>query len=127
MKTEGKIYTQHAENQEWIKKLKFYKDEISILSNRLGEVAIKNNHQDVRIQVEHFQNQFIIQKNNIDEISHAIKQHEAAIEKEISHNATAVEHRKFEYHDRQKEQVSSFESNYKTIKSNFNQFVAKWM
>ncbi len=127
MKTEEKIYAQHAENQEWINKLKFYKDEISILSNRLGEVASKNNHKDVQVQVEHFQNQFIIQKNNIDEISHAIKQHEAAIEKEINHNPTAVEHRKFEFHDGQKEQVNSFETNYKTIKSDFNQFLAKWM
>jgi ActR/RegA family two-component response regulator len=127
MKTEEKIYTQHAENSEWMNKLKFYKDEISILGNRLGEIASKNNHAEVLTQVEHFQNQFIIQKNNIDEIAHAIGQHEKALEKEIEKNPTAIEHRKFEFHDRQKEQVTSFEKNFSTIRSEFNQFSAKWM
>jgi hypothetical protein len=127
MKTEEKIYTQHAENSEWMNKLKFYKDEISILDKRLGEIAAKNNHQEVLAKVEHFQNQFIIQKNNIEEITHAIGKHEAALEKEIDKNPTAVEHRKFEFHDRQKEQVESFEKNFSTIRNEFNQFSAKWM
>jgi predicted Zn-dependent protease len=115
MKTEEKIYTQHAENNDWMNKLKFYKDEISILNKRLEEVASKNNHQDVLAKVEHFQNQFIIQRNNIDEISHAIGKHEAALEKEIDKNPTAVE------------QVVSFEKNFNAIRSEFNQFISKWM
>jgi hypothetical protein len=127
MKTEEKIYTQHAENSNWMNKLKFYKDEISILDKRLSEIASKNNHKEVLAQVEHFQNQFIIQSNNINEMSHAIGKHEAALEKEIDKNPTAVEHRKFEYHDRQKEQVESFEKNFNKIRSEFNQFSAKWM
>ena len=35
MKTQESIYTQHEENSEWISKLKFYTDEISIIKNRL--------------------------------------------------------------------------------------------
>jgi ActR/RegA family two-component response regulator len=127
MKTEGKIYAQHGENREWMNKLKFYKDEIAIFNSRLGEVDAKNNHQEVRAQVEHFQNQFIIQRNNIDEIAHAIGQHETALENEINKNPTAVEHRKFEFQNRQKEQVESFEKNFSNIKTEFNRFVAKWL
>ena len=64
MKTGEKIYTQHADHTEWLSKMKFYTDEITILKNRLGEIASKNNQKDVLAQVEHFQNQLIIQKNS---------------------------------------------------------------
>jgi glycyl-tRNA synthetase len=63
--------------------MKFYTDEITILKNRLGEIASKNNQKDVLAQVEHFQNQLIIQKNNIDEISHIINVDEDLIKKEV--------------------------------------------
>jgi hypothetical protein len=56
MKTGEKIYTQHAEHTEWLSKMKFYTDEISILKNRLGEIASKNSHNEVLVQIEHFQN-----------------------------------------------------------------------
>ena len=68
MKTGEKIYTQHADHTEWLSKMKFYTDEISILKNRLGEIASKNSDKEVLAQVEHFQNQLIIQRNNIDEV-----------------------------------------------------------
>jgi hypothetical protein len=34
MNTGEKIYTQHADHTEWLSKLKFYTDEISILKGR---------------------------------------------------------------------------------------------
>jgi hypothetical protein len=43
MKTGEKIYTQHADHTEWLSKMKFYTDVITILKNRLGEIASKNN------------------------------------------------------------------------------------
>ena len=63
MKTDEKIYTQHAEHTDWISKLKFYDDEICILKNRLSEIISKNTQKDILAEAEHFQNQFIIQKN----------------------------------------------------------------
>ncbi len=84
MNTGEKIYTQHADHTEWLSKLKFYTDEISILKGRLEEIASKNNQQNVLAQVEHFQNQLIVQKNNIDEISHTIKLLTGSIELVLS-------------------------------------------
>jgi hypothetical protein len=66
METKAKIYDQHAENTEWTSKLNFYKDDIKIMTGRLEEVASKNSSKEVLAQVEHFQNQLIIQRNNID-------------------------------------------------------------
>jgi len=62
MKTGEKLYTQHADHTEWLSKLKFYADEITLMKGRLGELASKNNQSDVLAQVEHFQNQLIVQK-----------------------------------------------------------------
>ena len=127
MKEQEKIYTLHAENSEWTGKLKFYKDEIEILNGRLAEIASKNNHNDVLKSVEHFQNQFIIQKNNIDEISHTVKMDEEKLIGEIQKNPVAVDHKKMPDHTRERELVESFEKNFNEIRSEFKLFAAKWM
>jgi predicted RNA-binding protein len=127
MKTEEKIYDQHAEHTDWLSKMKFYTDEISVIKNRLGEVASKNTDKEILAHVEHFQNQMIIQKNNIDEISHAIKLDEEALQKEIKDNPTAVDHRKVTYHAKEKDAVDSFEKNFNEIRNEFKVFAAKWM
>jgi len=127
MKTEEKIYDQHAEHTDWLSKMKFYTDEISVIKNRLVEIASKNTDKEVLAHVEHFQNQMIIQKNNIDEISHAIKLDEEALQKEIKDNPTAVDHRKVAYHAKEKDAVDSFEKNFNEIRNEFKAFAAKWM
>jgi hypothetical protein len=127
MKTGEKIYTQHAEHTEWLSKMKFYTDEISILKNRLGEIASKNSHNEVLVQIEHFQNQMIIQKNNIDEITHSIKLHENAIEKEIEKNPVAADHREMPSHKEAKEKIDTFEKNFNELRAEFKTFAAKWM
>ena len=127
MKSEESIYKQHSENSEWVSKLNFYKDEITILKERLAEVASKNSHKEVLAEVEHFQNQFIIQKNNIDEISHNVKMNEESLQKEINSNPIAVDHRKVEYHINEKNAVESFEKNFNDLRSEFKVFLAKHM
>jgi hypothetical protein len=127
MNTGEKIYTQHADHTEWMNKLKFYTDEISIMKGRLEEIASKNSHQEVLAQVEHFQNQFIVQKNNIDEISHVIKLDEKVIEKEINKNPVAVDHREMPSHSAEKESMDSFEKNFNELRTEFKTFAAKWM
>ncbi len=64
--TKEKIYNQHAENMVWTNTINFYKDDLKVLSKRLEELVSKNNQSDFLKSAEHFQNQFIIQKNNMD-------------------------------------------------------------
>lgn len=127
MNQKESIYKQHEENTEWMSKLNFYKDEIEILKGRLEEITTKNNAQEVLSQVEHFQNQWIIQRNNIDEISHQVKANEASLLEEINSNPVAVDHRKVEYHAQEQELVDSFEKNFNDLRQEFNTFSAKWM
>jgi len=127
MKEQEKLYTQHSENMEWSRALTFYKEELNLLKERLAEIASKNNNQEVMKEVEHFQNQFIIQRDNIDRISHEVKMNEEKLMADIKNNPTAVDHRKVDYHNKEKDLVSSFEKNMNEIIIEFKRFAAKWM
>ena len=120
------IYDQHLENQDWLKRLDFYKEDLSILRERLDEVTSKNNHVDFLKSVEHFQNQFIIQRNHIDELAHQIKVNENILVAQIEDNPIAVDHRKVESHDAEAEFMGFFEKNFAELRAEFNVFLAKW-
>jgi hypothetical protein len=127
MSTSESIYKQHEENTEWISKLNFYKDEIKIMTGRLEEIASKNSGDDALAEVERFQNQLIIQRNNIDNIAHEVKLNEEALIEAVKSNPIAVDHRKVEYHAKEKDLVDSFEKNFNDLREDFNRFSAKWM
>ena len=127
MATKEKIFKQHEENKEWINKLEFYKEEIQILKGRLEELAQKNSSKEVLSELEHFQNQMIIQRNNIDNILHAVNLNESSLIADIENNPVAAERRKIEYHEREHDLVTSFEKNFNAIRQEFNRFASKWM
>jgi predicted RNA-binding protein len=126
MKTE-KIYTQHEENKEWSSSLAFYKDEVKIMEKRLEEIVSKNTSKEVLAQVEHFQNQLIIQKDQIDQINHVINIDNDTITKEINKNNVATDRRSIEDHSAIREQVKAFEQIFNSLKYDFNTFLSKWM
>ena len=121
------IYDQHQIHQDWLSRLEFYKEEIQILKERLQEITSKNNSLDVLVKVEHFQNQFIIQRNNIDELAHSIKVNEAKIVQEIKNNPVAVEHRKVDNHVKEEDFMIYFEKNFSELRAEYNRFSAEWM
>lgn len=127
MESQGTIYAQHEENKEWISKLTFYTDEIKILTGRLEELASKNTTNKVLAELEHFQNQLIIQRNNIDEILHLVKLNEEVLIAEVNSNPIAVDHRKMDYHAKEKDLVQSFEKNFNNLRTELNEFAGKWM
>lgn len=127
MSANESIYKQHEENTEWINKLSFYKDEVTILNGRLEEIASKNSGSEALADVERFQNQLIIQRNTIDEILHAVKANESALIEEIKSNPVAVDHRKVEYHAQEQDLVASFEKNFNELRETFNVFASKWI
>ncbi|HEY0678857.1 MAG TPA: hypothetical protein VGD17_11260 [Chitinophagaceae bacterium] len=71
------------ELKDWDKSLKFYDDEILVLENRLQEVVTKNTRTSLLAEAEHFQNQFILQKEQFDLLLHDINERKATIETSI--------------------------------------------
>lgn len=121
------IIDQHLENQDWLKRLDFYKEEINILKERLEEVTKRNNAPDFLKRVEHFQNQFFIQRNNIDELAHSIKMNEQGLVREVHSNPVAVDHRKVESHQSESDFIEYLEKNFAELRMEYNRFLAKWM
>ncbi|TAH18035.1 MAG: hypothetical protein EAZ08_12605 [Cytophagales bacterium] len=121
------ISEQHQENKQWAANLAFYKDELQVLRNRLGEISAKNSATEIKMQVSHFENQCIINAEQIDELSHAVKESEAKILKSVEMNPVATDHRKIEDHSELREKVATFEEMFKTLRTEANEFFAKVM
>ena len=58
----------HTDLKDWEKSLRFYLDEMNVFEKRLTEVIQKNTSTTIRAEVEHFQNQLIVQKEHFDVI-----------------------------------------------------------
>jgi len=117
----------HFDHMEWINALKFYKDEIGIFEHRLEDIVRLNNKQEIMAELEHFQNQFIREKEVIDELRHDIKQEENLLEKEAKDHPVAIDHRYFTDHSELRERFATFERLYRELKVEFQRWLAQRM
>ncbi len=117
----------HFEHQLWSNEMKFYSDELKIFQKRLEEVAQKNSSEDIRKSVEHFQNQFIIQKEQIDIINHHITIHEQALAKFAKEHPVAIDKHLFFSHGDLKDKTDAFRGIYSDLKKEFYLFVGTWL
>lgn len=115
----------HAEHNEWINALKFYKDDLSALNNRLQELVVNNSKVEILAQIEHFQNQFIRQSEVIDILVHDIKAEENNIVKNIQANPTASDHRSAPDHSELRDRYQTFEKLFKELREEFNTFASR--
>jgi hypothetical protein len=123
---EMKMPELHKLYNEWISKLNFYKDELTSLQKRNEEIASKYNTTDVMAQVEHFQNQFIIQHNEMDILTHDIKIEEQELQKNFNDNPTAWDHRKTE-HGNIQDRMDAFEKIFNDMHAELKAFAAKYL
>ncbi|MFN4284688.1 MAG: hypothetical protein ACK4E8_01870 [Lacibacter sp.] len=115
------------EHTDWLKAIEFYKEDLDILQKRLAEVAFKNTSKEAMAGVEHFQNQFIIQRNNLDELRHYINEHIQHVAKDITEHNGEVEDDTLDEHARRKDEFASLEKVMADLRHEFNEFLAKWM
>ncbi len=117
----------HFELKVWLNELNFFKEEVGFFENRLMEVARKNTDREMMIELEHFQNQFIRQKEVIDETRHDVKQAENQLELFAHDHPIASDHIYFDDHGSLRESMNIFRDIYTDLKKNFLRFLAKWM
>ena len=125
-----KISVTHISNahSDWLRGLDFYKQEIKILKSRLTEVASKNSHPDVMKQVEHYENQFEIQRENIHRLSHDIKSNikVVAVESKAS-SASYIDGVLLSQHHTLGQKFETEERTVNELRQEFNQFASEWM
>ena len=122
------IRSLHMEYQLWTRELIFYKEEIRIFEDHLTAILKRNNKNGVPAQVEHFQNQFILQKEVIDHLKHDLQVSErrlAGFVYEMS--SDGIENIKMDNHGSLRERMTTFRKIYKDIKNEFRRFEMHWM
>lgn len=126
----NKVNISHVTNMhsQWLRSLNFYKTEITILKGILTEIAAKNTSADVAKEVEHFENQFKIQADCIDTISHDIHVNVDAISKAAqSSSAGYIDEHLLTEHTAIGNRTEDEEKIMTDIIRSFRKFAQKWM
>lgn len=110
-----------------LRALDFYKQDILILRRRLEEIAADNTGHEVAVKVEYFQNQFLIQSNNIDELKHNLNQNLAKVEEQVKASAGFLDQSLAAENSEIYSQYLSLEKVINEIRQEFNRFASRWM
>jgi hypothetical protein len=116
-----------TDHSTWLKNLEFYDGELDILEDRLLEIVKKNNGREAMEGVEHFQNQFIIQRNNLDELRHAINEHNATAAADAEAHAARIKTSLVTEHVELEDRYNRLDKLINELRLEFNRFVAKWL
>ncbi len=112
---------------EILRGLIFYKEEIKILQDRLEEVSSKNNSFEARQGIEHFQNQFIMHQNNIDELKHTVNLLVEKMTKDAIQHGGRIEKESVIDEEKINDEFVGLEKVIKDMRREFNLFLSKWM
>lgn len=105
--------------------LDYYKDDIRIMETRLLEMAEKKSSFEDRQGIEHFQNQFILQRNNIGRLRHHINDFVREAIYEISVYGKDLSGQLYEKQRGLQEEYRGLEKIISDLLKDFNQFLKK--
>lgn len=117
----------HTDYAGWQSALGFYKDELTIFKNRLTEVAAKNTGKEIMPLVEHFQNQFLVQHENIDILHHDINEHLTGLANEMQAHAGHINGDQLGVNKTLKERFEIESKVFTGLKDEFKNFLEKVM
>lgn len=123
MHTQELLSELKSEHDFWQDRLRFYKEEIQHFNQHLGRLAIHGGPVTVMASVEHFQNQFIRQKEVLDIIRHDFKQHENLIEAMEERRSDEPSEGIQRRHSTQREKLDQFEKIFYDLRKEFNIFL----
>lgn len=107
----------HFENMTWTRSLEFFKQENAHLKDKLTEVVDKTSDKDFLAQAEHFQNQFIIKDEFIDELKHEVNEQAKMIREQSHRNFDASQ-------DKLREQMLYLEKDFVELRNDFHRFTS---
>ena len=114
MATENALLSDlHFEHKVWINEMNFFEDEIQTFERRLEELARQYlPKREVMVDLEHFQNQFIRQKEVINELKHEVRMHEQYLVELAEANPTSIDQPKVKDHVALRERMETFRKIY---------------
>ncbi|MGG9963464.1 hypothetical protein [Ferruginibacter sp. SUN106] len=107
----------------WKRMLEFFKQENAFLKTRLSEVVDRNTDKEFLALAEHFQNQFIIKDEFMDELRHDINEMDAEL-KIPSESAKITAAKKTEAKQTKlRNEIEYLEKNFTQLKNEFNKYL----
>ena len=107
----------------WKRMLEFFKQENAFLKTRLSEVVDRNTDKEFLALAEHFQNQFIIKDEFMDELRHDVNEIEASI-KPLTGSAKITPDKKIEAkQNKLRNEMEYLEKNFTQLKNEFNKYL----
>lgn len=116
----------HHQGQDWMRELEFYKDGLTVLSTRLGEVASRNTDKEVLAQVEHFQNKFIMQREQLDILKHDVGAYNHDIETLTKEKPEHINEKSSTLNESLQNRMKDFSQSLSETRSEFNRFLSKY-
>ena len=114
-----------SEIAEWNGNIDFYLADLDILKQRLLEVASQNTKPAIMESIEHFQNQFIVQKENLQTLKHNINAHKEKLVEEITAHNRIYNNDLVDTQHHLREAIQLSEKIFLELKHSFYRFAAK--
>ncbi len=112
----------HSEHAEWQSRIKELKSQIQKCNDQLAEMVMAKPDAELLAQIEHFQNQFTIQREVLDIMRHDFKQHENAIESHQRGELNQIE-KLNQLHLNSKERLDEYNRIFSELKDEFSSFL----
>ena len=97
------------------------------MRKRLLNVSEKNTSEEATKGVEHFQNQFLIQKKNISDLKHEVKNYVTGLSNDAKDHGGHVDEVYIRQGTSLRERYEQLELIMNSLRNEFNDFLSKWM
>lgn len=121
------IHALHHQTNDWLRELEFYKQELPILESRLGEVVAKNTDKDLLAQAEHFQNRFILLKEQHDQLARDNRVRLQEIEVLAGNLPEHIDEKFVAANDEMHKRMRDYSSSMHDTRFEFNRFLSRVM
>lgn len=117
----------HFEHKLWKGELLFWEDELKSFKNRLEELVNLWTDKIMLAQLEHYQNQFLIHENTINEIQECINAHEINIAAHSKKEEDVLDTMLIKKHVECRNHIETQRHIYSDLKKEFFRFLSKYM
>ena len=114
----------HHENMTWLRSIDFFRQENSFLKNRLAEVVDGTTDRDFLAQAEHFQNQFIIKDEFLDELRHDVQEQERDLTLRFRHQNFSPDSAMRDRQQQLRGQMHYLEKEFNSLRYEFNNYLS---
>lgn len=117
----------HHQAGDWLRELDFYKEEITLLTRRLESVATANTGAEVLKQVEHFQNKFVLVRQQIDDLKQEVAKVDHHVNEVARQKPEHTNEKYIEMGSQLTDKITNLVKDIAGLRFQFNQFLSKAM